>query len=85
MSLENMTKDLKDHPAVGINLNAEADPAKYKLFFEHQCQFTRKDNPVTGASGGAITYQFTPTSLGTVVKVKCECGMEADITDYRSW
>ena len=85
MSLENITKDLKENPSVEVNMAAEADSAKYKLFFEHECIYTRKDNPVTGASGGAISYQFTPTTLGTVVKVRCECGQEEDITDYRAW
>lgn len=35
-----------------------------------------------GAIGGRTTYCFTPTSLGTVVKVKCACGEEIDISDY---
>ena len=85
MSLEKIADDLKDNPPVEVSLAAEADPTKYKQFFEHQCKYTRKDNPVTGASGGAITYQFTPTTLGTVVRVRCECGQEEDITDYRAW
>lgn len=36
----------------------------------------------TGAIGGRLTYSFTPTGLGTVVKVKCACGEEIDLTDY---
>lgn len=28
----------------------------------------------TGASGGAYSYKFTPTSLGTVGRVICTCG-----------
>jgi hypothetical protein len=84
-SIKNTIEDLVKNPPVGINMAAEADPRKYKEFFEHECDYHRKDNPVTGASGGAITYQFAPTTLGTVVKIKCECGLETDITDYRSW
>lgn len=38
--------------------------------------------PKTGAIGGQFTYLFTPTSLGTVKKVKCTCGEEYDCTDY---
>lgn len=38
-----------------------------------------------GAIGGAWTYSYTPTGLGTVVKVSCACGGEIDLTDYDSW
>jgi hypothetical protein len=38
-----------------------------------------------GAIGGAVTYSFTPTSLGEVVKVKCACGKELDVSDYEGW
>ena len=35
-----------------------------------------------GAIGGGLTYCFTPTSIGTVIKVKCACGEEIDLTNY---
>lgn len=38
-----------------------------------------------GAIGGALTYSFTPTTLGVVIKVKCACGKEIDVTDYEGW
>jgi len=38
-----------------------------------------------GAIGGALTYIFGPTSIGVVVKVKCACGKELDVTDYENW
>jgi len=35
------------------------------------------------AIGGAFTYEVTPTSLGTVVRVRCAaCGARFDATDY---
>lgn len=34
---------------------------------------------------GAITYQFTPTTLETVVKIICEYVKEENVTDYRVW
>ena len=40
--------------------------------------------PYEGAIGGALTYYFTTTSLGTVVKVKYAT-YELDLTDYDSW
>lgn len=37
----------------------------------------------TGPVGGRYTYQFTPTSIGVVVKVRdCVTKTELDITDY---
>lgn len=29
-----------------------------------------------GAIGGGMTYIFTPTSIGTVGKIRCSCGEE---------
>lgn len=38
----------------------------------------------SGAIGGTYTYMFTPTTLGTVVKVRDNRdGAEVDLTDYR--
>jgi len=38
-----------------------------------------------GAIGGAYTYEFTPTSLGVVEKVRCACGDHIDVSDYDAW
>lgn len=35
------------------------------------------------ASG--ISYEFTETSIGTMIHVKCGCGESEDITDYAEW
>ena len=51
-----------------------------KEYTEHKCTVNN-----TGAIGGKITFSFTPTDLGTVVKVKCACGFEVDLTDYEDW
>lgn len=32
-----------------------------------------------------VTYTFTPTQEGLVIKVRCSCGEEEDITDYDEW
>jgi len=42
----------------------------------------RKD--YEGAIGGAVTYSFTPTNLGTVVKVTYK-DTTIDITEYEHW
>lgn len=36
----------------------------------------------SGAIGGAYTWQFTGTSIGQVVTVKCSCGEVYDVSDY---
>jgi hypothetical protein len=44
-----------------------------------------KELPYFGAIGGDVTYQFTPTSLGVIMKVLHSSGAEIDITDYSFW
>lgn len=41
--------------------------------------------PYTGAVGGAVTYSFTPTSIGTIINVEYDVGCyqaKIDLTDY---
>jgi hypothetical protein len=39
-----------------------------------------------GASGGALTYHFTPTGIGTVFTVSHALTQETlDLTDYDNW
>jgi len=38
-----------------------------------------------GASGGRLTYEFTPTTIGLIAKVKCGCGGSVDVSDYHNW
>lgn len=40
--------------------------------------------PYQGAIGGGITYEFTPTSIGVIFKVRCD-EQTLDLTDYESW
>jgi hypothetical protein len=40
--------------------------------------------PYEGAIGGGLTYSFTPTGLGIVIKVE-SYGQVLDLTDYGSW
>lgn len=46
----------------------------------HRC----KTNQET-AIDGKLTFCFTPTGLGIVSMVKCECGIEFDFTNYKEW
>ncbi len=34
---------------------------------------------------GCVTYSFTETGIGTVVRATCDCGASIDATDYGSW
>jgi hypothetical protein len=39
-----------------------------------------------GCSGGAYTYEFTPTSIGIVVVIRnCITNDSLDLTDYDNW
>ncbi len=45
---------------------------------EHECM-----NKYAGAIGGRLSFVFTPTSIGSMVEVKCNiCKRVEDITDY---
>lgn len=64
----------------------EKERSKLLMFLSnHECQYYGKMNSNSGSIGGAITYSFTPTGLGVVVKVKCACGEEKDLTNYEEW
>lgn len=39
----------------------------------------------SGTIGERLTYEFTPTGIGTIIKIKCACGEEIDLTDYENW
>ena len=44
-----------------------------------------KEEVYVGAIGGAYTFCFTPTGLGTMVEVKCADGTSLDLTEYEYW
>ncbi len=53
---------------------------------EHECSLRTDEHGVrgeryVGAIGGATTYSFTPTGIGTIVEVTCACGSKIDVTD----
>jgi len=50
-------------------------------FLKHECDLPE----YSGAIGGGLTYQFTPTSFVCVIIVKCGCGEEIDLSGYESW
>ena len=54
------------------------DEDQTKKFLEWRETFPKKD---AGAIGGAYTFSFTPTGLGTITKVKYFDDYELDLTD----
>lgn len=76
----------QDEKAVAVQKQSveESNP-----FYSTYKQYWDDGHPYLGAIGGGCTYQFTPTHLGTVVKVYYCKGtdMEAmvDLTDYDNW
>ena len=59
-----------------FSLNENEQKSALK-FLKHRCPMANN----TGAAGGRISYTFTCTSLGDIVKISCACGKEEDITD----
>lgn len=57
----------------------EQDAAE-EFVVTHQCSIEYE-----GAIGGAISYTFTDTSIGTAITVSCACGAQENITDYAKW
>jgi len=54
----------------------------HKWDAEHEKTCEILNSSTNAAIGGRITYCFTPTSLGTVIKVTCACGESHDCTEY---
>ena len=48
---------------------------------KHKCKHKHK----SGSIGGRLTFSFTPTRLGWIVKVNCACGEEIDLSEYEKW
>ena len=65
-------------------LRFELEPADMKKL---EAWLDKKDlTSYTGAIGGRLSYHFTPTTLGTALRVTDNLdGSEIDLTDYESW
>lgn len=51
---------------------------------KHNCKYL--NNPFNaGAVGSNLGFFFRETSLGLVASVKCNCGVEEDLTDAYNW
>jgi hypothetical protein len=52
---------------------------------ENMYKWLDEHNRVCPFTGEKFTYSFTPTGLGMMIKVKCLCGEEKDVTVYDEW
>jgi len=56
---------------------------QHKKYDEWRKEKNKKNGEVyVGAIGGAYSFCFTPTGIGTMVKVTCADGTELDLTEY---
>jgi len=51
----------------------------------HRSPLGGEASPYYGAIGGSMTWSFTPTGIGVVVRVKHASGAELDLSDYGEW
>lgn len=53
---------------------------KWKKQHDKTCQ-----SLYVGAIGGRLNFSFTPTGLGDIIRIKCACGEELDLTHSERW
>ena len=79
--------DYTDHK-MAFGLYKEQSEAIHKWMKVHDAERhipAGQNHRYSGAIGGAYTYEFTATSLGVCVHVRCSCGEEIDVSDYDCW
>jgi len=60
--------------------------SKDNVLYENYLISHKTGHPYTGAIAGGLTYSFSPTGLGTVIKVKYALtNEEIDLTNYNEW
>lgn len=63
---------------VGKSVDYSLSPADFDTEWikKHNLKKHGSETVYCGAIGGGMTYIFTPTSIGTVGKIRCSCGEE---------
>lgn len=85
-----------DRPRFSGFVLSDADSKVVNEWWSRHCQEKHKNmyrdmgdggEPIfyTGATGGGLTYNFSPNSLGVTTTATCFCGEKLDFTDYDSW
>jgi hypothetical protein len=59
-----------------FRMSALVDQIEYNYFIKNHTHAKERRE---------ITHEFTPTTLGTIVKLECACGTQKDVTDYQNW
>ena len=77
--LKKMSEELAEARAdlnrgFGISEKEQAAIAKWVKKHEAECHSNTDGFPRGGAIGGCYDYIFTPTSIGVVGEIKCNCG-----------
>jgi hypothetical protein len=75
-----------DHVGLSFTLSRE-QTEKFVAWRDDETIHRRCAQTESGtAIGGALTFKFTPTTIGTVVTVSCcVCNTEIDLSEYDSW
>ena len=60
----------------GFGITKEENEIITEWIKKHNLKEHGSETVYYGAIGGGMTYIFTPTSIGTVCKIKCSCGEE---------
>jgi hypothetical protein len=64
----------------------EKETKEFKEWDENHKNTCKYGDPMKqGAIGGRLTFSFTPTSIGCLVKIQCACGEEKDLTNTEGW
>lgn len=83
MSSAMSVKDASDASNPASSFTVSEEDREKIASFKAEVERRRASN-ASGAIGGATTYSFTPTSLGTIFKVK-HFDEELDLTNYNDW
>lgn len=78
-ALKRMSEELAEARAAlnrGFEISEEESKAIEAWQKEHEATYHNNSGmlPRGGASGGCYDYIFTPTSIGTIGIIKCDCG-----------
>lgn len=71
-----------------FNLNEKEEKLYHDFYKKHKVCRDRlcEEHGLNFCPPGSISITFTPTGIGSAIKVKCTlCDTEENITDYDSW
>jgi len=65
-----------------LTVSTEIHPDKYREFMDHACDYRKN---IEGEMPNLYTFTFVVNTVGTTVRMGCDCGLEADVTNYENW